>query len=103
MNINEIKALLENHREEILAYETRSERAEYLIRLFEKAYPDVPLSMAASDATLMIAKQNHIETQNLIQALRYLQTAKGEIVVIPGDIEDNTNEVMKYIQRFIAV
>lgn len=43
MHINEVKTLLNNHRETILAYETRSERAEYLIRLFEKAYPDVPL------------------------------------------------------------
>lgn len=103
MNINEIKSLLDNHRESIHAYETRNERAEYLIRLFEQAYPDVLSSVAASDVTLMIAKQNHIEAQAVIQALRYLQTAKGEIVVIPGDIEDNTNEVMKYIQRFIAV
>lgn len=103
MHINEVKTLLNNHRETILAYETRNERAEYLICLFEQAYPDVPWSVAASDVTLMIAKQNHEDAQNLIQALRYLQTAKGEIVVIPGDIEDNTNEVMKYIQRFIAV
>lgn len=103
MSLTEIQTLLDAHRDEILVGTTKADKLERVIALLEKAYPDVPLSMAASDVTLMIAKQNHIETQNLIQALRYLQTAKGEIVVIPGDIEDNTNEVMKYIQRFIAV
>ncbi len=103
MSISEIKTLLENHREAILAFKTRNERAEYLIGLFEHTYPDIPFSVAASDVTLMIAKQNHEEVQTVIQALRYLQTAKGEVVVISGDIEDNANEVIKYIQRFIAV
>lgn len=103
MQLTDIKSLLLEHKEVLLSGETKSERLGSVINLLEKANPDVPLS-AALDGPIadFVAKANHIEIQPVLQVLRALQSMDSDTLVIGNSASGDVEEIVKYIQQFIA-
>lgn len=103
MNISEVKSLINEHKDEILAHKTKRERIDRVISLLESTYHEVSLNDALTGPiTDFVAAANHIEIQPVLCILRELKTRENETMVFVNNGGDDVEEVVKYIQCLIA-
>lgn len=103
MNTHKIKRLLDENRETILSFSTKSERLDYIIGLFQQSFPQVSLSDALTGPiTNMTAFTDHFDSHKLISYLSRLKDISGQttIISIPGS--DDYKEILIYIQNLIS-
>ena len=103
MNALEVKNLLEEHKDEILAHKTRNERIDCVISLLERTYHVVSINDALKGPiTDFVAAANHIEIQPVLSILRELKTMDNDALVFVNNGGEDVEEVVKYIQCLIA-
>ena len=103
MDIARVKELIVGHQEDIRTIKTRNERLDYIINLLEESYPDVPIATALlGPITMLPAPAEHIETQKIIEALRYIQSLNGNVYVQGLNGGQDLAEIIEYIQHFIS-
>lgn len=103
MNTEEVKSLINEHKDEILAHKTRSERLDCVIGLLERTYHPVSLNDALTGPiTDFVAAANHIEIQPVLSILRKLKTMDGDALVFVNNGGTEVEEIVKYTQNLIA-
>lgn len=102
MNISEVKSLIDENKDEILAHKTRSERLDSVISLLERNYHPVSLNDALTGPiTDFVAAVNHIEIQPVLSILRELKTRENDSLVFVNNGGDGDKEIVDYIQQLI--
>ena len=82
MDVAMVKRIIVEHQEDILTIQTKNERLEYIIKLLEDSFPEVPIATALmGPITMLPAPAEHIEMQKIVQALRYIQSVNDKVYV----------------------
>ena len=102
MNIHKITKLLEDNRESILSYSTKSDRLDCIVNLFEQRFPQVTLSDAITGPiTNMTALMDNMEVQKLIGYIKQMKEIPGEVNIIGFPGSQDYEAIIKYIQEFV--
>lgn len=102
MNIHKITKLLEDNRESILSYSTKSDRLDCIVNLFEQRFPQVTLSDAITGPiTNMTALMDNMEVQKLIGYIKQMKEIPGEVTIIGFPGSQDYEAIIKYIQEFV--
>lgn len=102
MNVNNITKLLEDNREVILSYSTKSDRLDCIVNLFEQRFPQVTISDALTGPiTNMTAMVDNLDAQKLIECIKRMKEIPENVIFkgFPGS--QDYEAIMKYIQEFI--
>ena len=103
MNTEAVKSLINEHKDDILAFKTKSERLDCVISLLERTYHPVSLNDALTGPiTDFVAAANHIEIQPVLSILRKLKTMDSDALVFVNNGGEDVEEVVKYIQGLIT-
>lgn len=103
MNVSEIKSLLTDHKTEILAFETRNDRIDHIIRLLKNAYPPVSLDAALNGPiTDFVAATEHIDMQFVLDTLPMLKSRESATLIANNALSRDDVEVLNFIQHLIA-
>jgi len=102
MNINNVTKLLEENRETILSYSTKSDRLDCVVSLFEQKFPKVSLSDAiAGPITSMTAMMDNIDAQNLIRFIKKMKEIPGKTIIKGFSGSQDYEAILNCIQEFI--
>lgn len=102
MNVNKITRLLEENRDTILSYSTKSDRLDCIVNLFEQRFPQVTLSDALTGPiTNMTALMDNMEVQKLIGYIKQMKEIPGEVTIIGFPGSQDYEAIIKYIQEFV--
>lgn len=103
MNTEDVKCLINEHKDDILAHTTRNERLDCVISLLERTFHPVFLNDALTGPiTDFVAAANHIEIQPVLSILRKLKTMDGDALVFVNNGGEDVEEIVKYTQNLIA-
>ena len=103
MDVARVKKLIIDHQEDILSIQTKNERLEYVIKLLEDSFPEVPIATAfLGPITMLPAPAEHIEMQKIVQALLYIQSVNDKVYVQADNGGQDLAEIIEYIQHFIS-
>ena len=103
MNIHKIKRLLDENRETILSYSTKSERLDCINSLFQQSFPQVSLSDALTGPiTNMTAFTDHFDSHKLIGYISQLKDISGQATIISFPGSYDYKEILIYIQDLIS-
>ena len=100
MNIMEVKSLLDEHKDEIQAFETKNERIDCVIRLLEKTYHNAPINGSIED---FVTALNHIDIQFVLEALRELKTREHDAELVANSMAIDDREIVLYIQHLVSI
>lgn len=103
MDVARVKKLIIDHQEVILSIQTKNERLEYVIKLLEDSFPEVPIATALlGPITMLPAPAEHLEMQKIVQALRYIQAINDKVYVQEYNGGQDLVEIIEFIQHFIS-
>ena len=103
MDVAMVKRIIVEHQEDILTIQTKNERLEYIIKLLEDSFPEVPIATALmGPITMLPAPAEHIEMQNIVQALRYIQSVNDKVYVQADNGGQDLVEIIEFVQHFIS-
>ena len=102
MDINEIKNIIDNHKEEILSKVSREERLDSVINIINDSFPKLSVAEAmCGSLENLSAPAKHIEAQLIISALQKMQSANSKFVVKGFNGGQDLADIVLYIQKFV--
>lgn len=103
MDVAMVKRIIVEHQEDILTIQTRNERLEYIIKLLEDSFPEVPIATALmGPITMLPAPAEHIEMQKIVQVLRYIQSVNDKVYVQADNGGQDLVEIIEFVQHFVS-
>ncbi len=103
MRIEDIKQLVIENKDKILSLESKSDRIESIISLLNSSYPPVSISdLILGPVTKVVASHNHREAHLLIDALRFSERAQSDVFFLDNKCGSDLQDIVYYIQDFIA-
>lgn len=103
MDVAMVKRIIVEHQEDILTIQTKNERLEYIIKLLEDSFPEVPIATALmGPITMLPAPAEHIEMQKIVQVLRYIQSVNDKVYVQADNGGQDLVEIIEFVQHFVS-